>query len=104
MSLHHQTKRRARYYRLQQCCQHEGCTNQGIPCFLFCWNKIPDDYICPEHAAQYGYCVCCGQFWGGIESFEMRRSGLCDQCNDQAIADFNDHALDEDEDYNGDLP
>ena len=61
----------------------DGCGNAGFECFL------PDDEnqasyaYCVEHAFDNGFCRSCGQFWGGIESFEFLNGGLCDNCKDE---------------------
>lgn len=59
--------------------------------------KSPDDWYCHKHAHSAGYCWSCGQFWGGIESFEFRANGLCDHCDDMFKTDMGEY--DEDEEY-----
>lgn len=67
-------------------CEHEGCDNPAVACWLpeaFGFIEVapgaqPDNWYCGTHAPTYGYCSGCGDFWGGIESFEL--SGLCDAC------------------------
>lgn len=53
---------------------------------------VPDDieYVCGEHSHALGFCRSCGQFWGGVESFDFRRSGLCDNCEAEWRADAGD--------------
>lgn len=57
----------------------------------------PDYWYCPKHAHENGFCVSCGQFWAGVESFDFNNpAGLCDNCRDQWEADtgvfeFEDH-------------
>lgn len=68
-------------------CQHESCANPGLPCFdpnenLDGWEVEPSSFYCHEHSHIHGYCDFCGRFWGGIESFDMNPSGLCDYCQD----------------------
>jgi hypothetical protein len=75
-------------------CQEAGCNEPAIPCYLpdSQPNDEPDDLLCHKHAPQHGYCGWCGAFWGGIESFDMRASGLCDHCHDEIA--HNDHVYD----------
>lgn len=75
-------------------CEHEGCTSPGEPCWL------PDDpedapscHYCVEHMHDGGFCPGCRLFWGGVESFEFRASGLCDNCASQEEAE-DEHADD----------
>lgn len=82
-------------------CQQKGCWKHGdeiTECFLpdyeiddegFRVDEKPDEYYCTEHAARNGYCKSCGEFWGGIESFEFEHPGWCDNCHDQMEHDFN---------------
>lgn len=82
------------YFKANQC-RHPGCTEEGIPCAMD-WEDRDPDFYCSKHAPEHGHCHCCGQFWGGIESFEFGRSpGLCDNCRDQIEAD----SLDEPDDF-----
>lgn len=62
-----------------QACEHEGCREEGIGCFL------PDDgepshYLCATHCHEEGFCWACGNFWAGCESFDFSRNGLCSNC------------------------
>lgn len=72
----------------------DDCPNEGMDCWL------PDDgdqascAYCPGHAFDAGFCKSCGQFWGGIESFEFLNGGYCDECKSEM--EHND-ALDTDE-------
>jgi hypothetical protein len=34
-------------------------------------DKEPDFYYCAHHAKHAGFCICCGEFWAGIESFDF---------------------------------
>jgi len=89
-------------------CQQEGCKEPAIPCYLPDNEPPgePDDLLCCEHAPKHGYCGWCGAFWGGIESFEMNPSGVCDECRDDLVREQNAEAYywcpdydDEDEFY-----
>lgn len=68
-------------------CQHDGCDNPGEECTLK--NEqgvdVTDGYYCGSHAADHGFCPVCGDFWGGISSFEM--NGMCDHCRDELRKD-----------------
>jgi len=82
-------------YQFQRC-THEGCWKQGFPCFMEMYTETPDEYACSDHAQQMGYCVGCGQFWGGVDSFDFG-TGLCPQCRDQIEADSPDYDAEEEE-------
>jgi hypothetical protein len=75
-------------------CQHDGCENDGEECYLSCVDRdteqdVPDGYYCGDHAADHGFCPCCGEFWGGIGTFEMR--GICDHCHDELEDEIDEH-------------
>ena len=80
-------------------CEHEGCTAEGMDCYLSCATEgtggKPDGYYCTDHAPLHGFCPICGDFWGGVSSFEMR--GLCDHCHDEL------DELDDECDFDDDL-
>lgn len=71
-------------------CDEPGCTSTDtIACFLMAEDE-PDGYYCAEHAAG-SFCLGCGQFWAGNESFDFNPRGLCDNC-DVEIDDPDDDA------------
>jgi hypothetical protein len=39
-------------------------------------------WYCGDHIHDKGFCWGCGQFWGGVESFEFSPHGLCPNCQD----------------------
>lgn len=75
-------------------CEYPGCELEGYACWLpeaQAYTEIdgqrfplPDEWLCEEHRPLHGYCAICGDFWGGVESFEI--SGHCDAC--QAELDY----------------
>lgn len=82
-------------------CEHEGRRGDGLPCFLPDDDRDLDDpngWYCPEHAQEHGFCWCCGDFWGGVESFDFG-SGLCEHCRDEVGDDEEDEDWDDDEGY-----
>jgi hypothetical protein len=86
------SKRQSRRDRRR--CQHRGCgeNSQLVACYLpdDDPNGRPTELLCPDHAAEHGYCCVCGQFWSGIESFDFEHPGLCDNCFDSIYADSGD--------------
>lgn len=69
-------------------CEHEGCeSTDTIRCINLYHPDDPENWYCPEHAAEEGFCSCCGIFSAGIESFDFIHPGLCDNCYDQIEAD-----------------
>lgn len=60
-------------------CEHPGCQNTGLACF-FPGSDEPGCYYCAEHIHGAGFCWGCGNFWGGVETFDFDRRGLCDNC------------------------
>ena len=83
-------------------CDFEGCTrDDAFACHLLNSGEReqkPDGYYCPEHATLLGYCCSCGDFWGGIDSFEQ--TGLCDHCRDEL--DEGEEDWDDEDLYAGD--
>lgn len=72
-----------RLYRYQvrgPICVEWGCKRVGFPCYLPDDPDTPAEYRCWKHLEDSGFCFGCGQFWAGIESFDFRRSQLCDNC------------------------
>ena len=70
-------------------CEHPCCNANAIPCRLNDpeTNKDVICFYCPEHAFINGFCSCCGEFWGGIESFDIG-SGICENCLESVDDDF----------------
>lgn len=90
-------------------CDHPGCENDGLPCYLSHLDAIDgadgiNGYFCGEHAQQYGFCCCCGTFWGGIESFDFG-NGFCEHCQVDLDDDKGDaEDWDNDGDWYEDMP
>ena len=61
-------------------CQKEGCNETAIECYLPYYYDNPDEYLCPYHAVEAGYCCRCGNFSSGLELFDFNRNGLCPDC------------------------
>ena len=64
-------------------CEHQGCANEGIPCWLpdTAMNGEQDAYFCYEHCYEEGFCSACGTFNSGITSFDFNNPRqLCDNC------------------------
>lgn len=90
MSKRYKARRRFRYFVQRLKCQQCGEDN-ATACYLpepYSRDRMPDEMLCAVHAGRAGYCRSCGDFWGGIESFEFLHPGLCDNCDDQIRADF----------------
>lgn len=84
-----QRQPRTREHAVHATCEHDGCDADAIPCQLDddrCAERVTE-WLCPEHAAEAGYCASCGDFWGGIDTFEFRHPGLCDHCWEALRAD-----------------
>ncbi len=70
-------------------CQCEGCSSTDtVACTLDDETGDPD-YFCIEHAPFMGHCYICGQFWGGIESFDFG-PGYCEHCRGDIRSDEDD--------------
>lgn len=77
------------------------CTVCGYDDSLKCFIDDPEEdgtvILCGEHAAEEGYCCCCGQFSSGMTSFDFTHPGYCDNCYDQVVADTGEDDGDDDE-------
>lgn len=84
-----------------RCQYHEDCTSwDTLACVMDNDDKDPM-WLCPEHAFALGHCSVCGQFWGGIESFDFG-PGYCEHCKSDVESDCYDPDDDDgydDEDY-----
>jgi hypothetical protein len=62
----------------------KGCNREGMACYLPMWgygSEHPSGYFCWEHREIEGFCVCCGTFSAGFESFGFGPyRGYCDDC------------------------
>lgn len=63
-------------------CGHEGCTNRDVVEWsIGGYDPQPVFFFCPEHAAEFGFCIWCGNFIGGTEDiFLTGQVGLCFEC------------------------
>lgn len=70
-------------------CNHEGCNSPAQPFWLpdSAYPNDPDGYYCEEHANSAGWCWMCGGFWGGVESFDFSKTGVCENCEPQYLRD-----------------
>lgn len=85
-------------------CNHEGCNEIGMPCYINEWDKEPDDWYCSDHAYEHGFCSSCGLFQAGIESFDfMNPAGVCANCRDLIESETEDW-YDEDDDFGWEYP
>lgn len=64
-----------------QVCEEKDCNKPANLCRLFDYDKKEEIefWYCEEHAFKNGFCICCGEFWGGIEDFDFG-NGLCERC------------------------
>lgn len=56
-------------------CEEKGCNEPSMKCEI---DEDTHEYYCPEHAAENGYCCCCGIFIAGY-----RFSDMCEICEDE---------------------
>lgn len=86
-------------------CEHENCTERGIPCYINWIDEEPNERFCSEHAYEHGYCSNCGIFSAGIESFDFHNpAGLCDNCQGQLASEIDNDYYDEDADFGWEYP
>ena len=73
------------------------CTKCGYDDSLQCEiDGEPSDILCGTHAAEDGYCCCCGQFWAGTTEFDFQHPGYCPNCYDEIRSGEHD---DDDDDW-----
>jgi len=81
--------------QIERVCDEDGCTNVGLECSLPDDDTVASYAYCDEHIFNNGFCRMCGQFWGGVESFEFLNGGYCDNCRSEL--DHEDAEPDDDE-------
>lgn len=71
-------------------CLNKGCTERGEPCILRAGYGVEEKdvvyWYCSKHSQRHGFCFMCGEFWGGMESFDFG-NGLCPNCKDEVEED-----------------
>jgi hypothetical protein len=67
-------------------CGHEGCDQRGEPYYHHALDVEVGEWRCGAHAYDAGFCQGCGAFCAGMESFDMSRSGLCYECEQELDA------------------
>jgi hypothetical protein len=102
MSARHKARRRARYKegirRCTNCRQIKLCTLCYLPDTVR-EHCPPDEVLCYDCLENNCYCRSCGEFWGGIDSFEFTHPGLCDHCHDAIQSDFQEFEEGDESDY-----
>lgn len=54
--------------------------------------KLPTFHFCQDHASRSGWCLGCGFFCGGIESFDFSEiAAFCEQCVDEIKTDCGEY-------------
>jgi len=76
-------------------CDEPGCERLGMACWLpnLEGPSVMDEpfgFYCSEHAGKNGFCWSCGQFWAGVEDFDLDPRGLCSNCRDEYTDDEED--------------
>jgi hypothetical protein len=61
-------------------CGARGCKENGNGCWLPDDMDQPSEWYCYGHMRDAGYCPGCGNFWAGVESFDLSRTGYCENC------------------------
>lgn len=83
-------------------CSRVGCNETAIACYLMDPGPksvaVSSELLCVDHAAEAGYCTCCGWFSAGTDAFDFRHPGLCETCYDELDAESDDEH-DDVEDY-----
>lgn len=70
-------------FELFHLCNEKGCRAKGEKLFFPFGEEDKDAehiYLCYNHMQENGFCFACGGFWGGVESFDFSKHGLCDNC------------------------
>lgn len=63
---------------INRCQWYEGCNYEGEKWYF---DHDESENYCYEHAGESGFCLWCGTFYGGVESFEFNNPGkICDNC------------------------
>ena len=78
-------------------CEYENCNEEAeVECSLPAFEEGEEDlveHLCIKHAEESGFCICCGNFWAGCESYDFSPiKGVCENC----ICEFEEPERDED--------
>lgn len=80
-------------------CQEPNCYREGsVHCTLIDPENDEDVHLnyCPDHAYDNGFCMGCGEFWGGIESFDFSPiKGFCENCVEDIMASVDNNGHDQ---------
>lgn len=82
-----------------QPCSYSGCTEEAFSAYAY-EEGYEAEWYCWKHAHDSGYCPMCGDFWGGIESFDFGKSDLCENCQDEIDDDSDEY---DDDEYGWDM-
>lgn len=70
-------------------CEKEGCDQEAERWTIDFYSKEEDEMkekeqiLCYEHAADAGFCIRCGGFFGGVESYHFTGlDGYCSECSE----------------------
>lgn len=61
--------------------------------------NTPAQILCGKHAAENGYCCCCGLYSAGITSFDFHHPGYCDNCYDQVVSDCGEYNREDEDEH-----
>lgn len=62
-------------------CDHDGCNERARQWTITGYDDPPTFDFCTTHAAEFGFCLSCGNFIGGTEDvFKTGRPGICFEC------------------------
>lgn len=90
-TMHKRAKRPERHFCEEKLERGRRCPNPGFPCWYPGSYDAPDLYLCSKHQAG-SFCYGCGQFRGGVESFDFGRfAGWCENCQAELEGDLHDY-------------
>lgn len=70
-------------------CDMCGKNSDGLMLCTYSDGDPDDEYICPDCIKDSGFCMSCGVFSAGIESFDFSdMPGYCENCRDEIRSDF----------------
>ena len=74
-------RKTAFWLQTKHICEDNNCFNEAMECILYDHEHDREItfWYCPTHSQPNGFCWYCGQFWGGVESFDF--DGHCPCCD-----------------------